>query len=401
MKLEKLFIDVNLSKIMWALWVVPQVVVNMSTLSVGNVPLLRLFMAHHRRLVLVLAIFLIAKKLARKQITGFRLLVCAALFVVLGFSHRITGRGIRLDDALIIIMAVSMANIRDFIKFDVVVRIFSVAFVFLMAASGLIENNLRDRAGNMDFSRHALGFGHPNTAGMWVMSICLAWLYVRFHKLKWFDYIGVLVVSGTVFYFTRSQTSFFLTILAVMLFAALRIFKGYGLRDDKTDKVFIYFIPMMAILSTLSAVFYNPENFIWDFINRVTTGRPYYNNLFFENYRFSFFGQRVTFVGGWQAHQEGIRALILDNAYMALAINVGFAALLAVCTLYALASRRLLAKYDYPVVICIVIFGLLGLMEVAFFDLRLNWSLLLFGLLLLDEHELTQQIPETSDYKNP
>jgi len=337
--------------------------------------------AHHGRLVtmqapiilILVATYIIIELTTKKN--HLKQLAPIALILIIPLISTILSGNNRLALAFILALSFINLDLKKLMRFDLILRFIFIPTVIALTLLGLVENRLIGRSGGAAY-RYALGFSHPNTLGMYVLSLCLGYLYIKYDSLKKRNYFVVMILGCIMFYYTRSNTSFILIGLSILL---VLVFKRWNIliKSSQTAKVILLsFMPFMALLSFLSAIFYNPGTSFWRLMNRLTTGRTYFNKLFLDNYGVSLFGQQVHLVSGGRAETYGIGALILDNAYMSLAINFGIVSLVLLILASVLLIRRSLIFEDYGLLVAILIFSILGLMETGWFDIRVNWTLL-------------------------
>lgn len=158
-------------------------------------------------------------------------------------------------------------------------RAFAVAFwvvaaavtaVMLLAAFGCIPSHVMGRNGAR--LRFALGFGHPNTAGKYLMYLASGWLMLRFDRLRWYDWLGMaalfLLCSSIVD--SRSNSLAILTMLTAGALARRlprfwhsRPLQWLGLAGPS----------LAAAVSFAIAFLYRAGEPVWDRLNALSSDR--------------------------------------------------------------------------------------------------------------------------------
>lgn len=143
-------------------------------------------------------------------------------------------------------------------------------------------------------TRYSLGMAYTTFVASHVVYITLAYCYLRFGKMNWLDYLGILAIGVIVMKITDTRLDFYEMILIVpIMFIAQRAQHG-----KIYSRIFASFwwmsTPILAMITIVSAYFYNPQNHIFLKINSLLSGRLSLSNVGFKRYPISLFGRKIV-----------------------------------------------------------------------------------------------------------
>ena len=96
-------------------------------------------------------------------------------------------------------------SLDKFIKFDIKLRASLVGLLFVTYFLGLTNSEVMYRDNGI--ARYSLGFQHPNLLGAYVLSICAEYIYLRYKKINFVDYIVLVVVTILLTIITDSRSA--------------------------------------------------------------------------------------------------------------------------------------------------------------------------------------------------
>lgn len=123
-------------------------------------------------------------------------------------------------------------------------------------------------------TRYCFGMGHPNSFHCMIWAVSALGMYLYREKMKWFHYIGVMVLYALTYYFSRSKTGLLIGIATVFFFGL-----GYVLPKIK-EKAITYYVALVCYLSCIAFSVYvaiegNYKYVIFQ-LNRKLTGRLFW-----------------------------------------------------------------------------------------------------------------------------
>ena len=196
--------------------------------------------------------------------------------------------------------------------------------------------------------RYSIYFDHPNNAAKYFVFICALIEYIYHDKIKLKHWLGLMVSTVVVYYFTHSESVFVVGILCI--FSCGKITR-YG-------KKFIGFMAkygmiINSFLSASSAMLITIPVFSKLLLLLDGMGSGRFSNLHYavERYGFTFWGQKALF--GSHRIVGGYNGIYADNFTVYCMTCLGIIYIVIVCVLFYFGSKKLdLAGKEY---LCIFI----------------------------------------------
>lgn len=174
---------------------------------------------------------------------------------------------------------------------------FYLSLVFLLilaviAIVGIIPNLIY--YSRLRPTRYSLGMAYTTFVSSHIIYITLAYCYLRFNKLSWLDYIGILVVAFIALKLTNTRLDFYEMLLLIpVMWIAQRAQRG-----KKFSQVFASFwwtaTPLLAAITLIGAYFYSSSNQIYRKLNSLFTGRLSLSYEAFQRYPVSLLGRKIV-----------------------------------------------------------------------------------------------------------
>lgn len=174
-------------------------------------------------------------------------------------------------------------------------------------------------------TRYSLGMNYPSEIAAHSLYLMLAYCYLRFGKLKWFDYLIILVNGVACMLITNTRLDFIATVIVIpIMIIAQRAFKGY-----RWSQAFASFwwmaVPILSLVTIFSSYFFNPSNPIFYKANSLASGRLALGYEAFHKCQVSLFGNNIverSFVGtkglklARGVNEVGKQYFYIDSSYM-------------------------------------------------------------------------------------
>lgn len=273
-------------------------------------------------LVIVLLIF---KIYALDQLNWKQLIACSLILLVSIISWRQS----RSVDILIFVLFILGA--RD-VNFRKLVRIFTILvgmmliYTILISQIGIIKDAIYVRD---HISRHSLGINYPTDLAAHFFYLILGYGYLRFGRLHWPDWIGMLIIGSLMFWVTNARTDFALTLLTIPVFAvAQRANRGFRL-SRLTSSLYWMVTPLAFYCTVLLSYFYQSSNHWMSILNKILSSRLELSNQALSTYGISLFGKRVIehAYGGSAGlklfHATTSKYFYIDSSFIRLAVIYG------------------------------------------------------------------------------
>ena len=245
------------------------------------------------------------------------------------------------------------------------------AFVIALILGLIFPNigNVIQVRGGAEKERLGVGFFYASLGQFYYLSIVLAYILYK-ENLKIYEYIIFILLDVILFKFTDTRAPFFYTISALVLFFIV---------NNLRNSIVFNFFGIISILSTLLAfigmtlmsLFYNAENRLLVFINRVVNGRLYLTHNSLIEFGVKLFGQT-------QPKALGDPKYYLDSSMMVLLILFGVVvSIISVCfmTYFAYISYK---TKKIAILIVIFIIALRGMFDLGFMAIQFSPVVLLF-----------------------
>ncbi|MFE0623419.1 hypothetical protein ACFW1J_18580 [Priestia aryabhattai] len=274
----------------------------------------------------------------------------------------------------IFIFSMGKLSFDEIIKIDLKVKLFACCLVIALSFLGIIDSQITYSSRGV--LRTSLGFIHANILSLIVLNICFDWIYLRFYKLKWFEYIFIFFIAFILYFTTNSLTSisalFFLVAFNIIVKCVKKLNIGYTVLNVLMFMV----VPMAFLFSLYIAVSYSPSNNFLMTLNELWTGRVASVHDFYDEYGVSFFGQSIEMISTAQAAEQGVSPHVLDNGYMRLLLRFGMVVTVILLGMLIKLNFQLLCNKRYALVACLNSYCIIGLMESSFYRIEYNPFLL-------------------------
>lgn len=215
-------------------------------------------------------------------------------------------------------------------------------------------------------TRYAMGMNYPSNISTHYLYLALSYCYLRFDKLKWLDYLGIIVGDIICMLVTNTRLDFIAVLIMIpIMIIAKRAFEGH-----KWSIVFASFwwisVPFLAFLTVISSYFFNPSNHIMQKIDAITSGRLTLGHQAFEKYSIKLFGQTViehSFAGikGLKlanSTNANMHYFYIDSSYMRLFIVWGLLAFILIIIGFTFIAFRSIVNKTYVMSAIILIASL-------------------------------------------
>lgn len=217
----------------------------------------------------------------------------------------------------------------------------------------------------------AFGYNHANKTFLLFSILVLAFIYLNYGNISIKQWIGILVLTLGIFYYTFSRTG-----LIVILFSILYYFLLESkLYDNKYFKKILVSVPLLSVVVS----FILPYIYKWgkvpfiSEINKMMADRINLSYEFLNFFRPTLFGQNVDDLTAYRA-QTGNWYLVCDNSYVLILCAYGIVAfLLGVYLIYKLS---IIAKEDRSKLFLLSSFCVYGIAEAFFIIFFVNFSML-------------------------
>ncbi|MFR0584507.1 hypothetical protein ACLUX0_09385 [Limosilactobacillus mucosae] len=274
----------------------------------------------------------------------------------------------------IFVLGARNVNFKRIIKIYLYIGLLLLAFVVLSAMAGLIRN-LVYRRDMTNIIRQSFGIAYPTDFAAHVLYLILAYAYLKFGKIRWYDYVVFLAAAGFLVKFSDARLSAYAIILAIpVLWIGQRAQKDHLL--SRFIASFYWAVPIVsAYLVIIASYFFRPSSHFLNKINNASSGRLYLGHKAISEYGFSMFGKQIV-EHGWgganglkMSQSSPSNYFFVDSSFLRMTILYGI--IMAIIILLAMTkiSWDSFQKESFALASIIVIVSVSAMVEQRLLDL--------------------------------
>lgn len=274
----------------------------------------------------------------------------------------------------IFVLGARNVDFKRIIKIYFYVGMLLLAFVVISAMGGLIRN-LVYRRDMTNIVRQSFGIAYPTDFAAHVLYLILAYAYLKFGKIKWYDYAVFLVAAVFLVKFSDARLSAYAIILAIPV-----LWIGQRAQTDHLLSRFIasfyWTVPILsAYLVIIASYFFTPSNKILTKVNNASSGRLFLGHKAISEYGFSMFGKQII-EHGWgganglkMSQNAPANYFFVDSSFLRMTILYGI--IMAIIILLAMTkiSWESFQKGSFALASIIVIVSVSAMVEQRLLDL--------------------------------
>jgi len=254
-----------------------------------------------------------------------------------------------------------------------------IVFVITVTASqvGILEDYIWEASSRQ---RHGLGFTHCMLASHFGLFISLIYIGIV-KKMTWLRAIAILAFNGVLYYFTDGRTDLYLSILFVILaFAAGNL--NERLKWEKIWAMMFAVLPFVLFaISVATAFAYSEQNEMFVKLNQVLNNRLILGNRAIEEYGFSLFGQKITWIGASNVYYDPMAEYnYVDNSYLMMSFTYGVIFVVGYCFAMGYVLYKKTVQKETMTVVCLLVILAFGMINPQSMYLTYNPFLALLAL---------------------
>lgn len=301
------------------------------------------------------------------------LAIDAIVLILLLITWR-TSKEFSLFSMGIFVLGARNVDFKRIIKIYFYVGMLLLAFVVISAMGGLIRN-LVYRRDMTNIVRQSFGIAYPTDFAAHVLYLILAYAYLKFGKIKWYDYAVFLAVAVFLVKFSDARLSAYAIILSIPV-----LWIGQRAQTDHLLSRFIasfyWTVPILsAYLVIIASYFFTPSNKILTKVNNASSGRLFLGHKAISEYGFSMFGKQII-EHGWgganglkMSQNAPANYFFVDPSFLRMTILYGI--IIAIIILLAMTkiSWESFQKGSFALASIIVIVSVSAMVEQRLLDL--------------------------------
>lgn len=297
-----------------------------------------------------------------------------AIVLILLLTTWRTSKEFSLFSMGIFVLGARNVDFKRIIKIYFYVGMLLLAFVVISAMGGLIRN-LVYRRDMTNIVRQSFGIAYPTDFAAHVLYLILAYAYLKFGKIKWYDYAVFLAAAVFLVKFSDARLSAYAIILSIPV-----LWIGQRAQTDHLLSRFIasfyWTVPILsAYLVIIASYFFTPSNKILTKVNNASSGRLFLGHKATSEYGFSMFGKQII-EHGWGG-ADGLKMsqnapanyFFVDSSFLRMTILYGI--IMAIIILLAMTkiSWESFQKGSFALASIIVIVSVSAMVEQRLLDL--------------------------------
>lgn len=301
------------------------------------------------------------------------LAIDAIVLILLLITWR-TSKEFSLFSMGIFVLGARNVDFKRIIKIYFYVGMLLLAFVVISAMGGLIRN-LVYRRDMTNIVRQSFGIAYPTDFAAHVLYLILAYAYLKFGKIKWYDYAVFLAAAVFLVKFSDARLSAYAIILSIPV-----LWIGQRAQTDHLLSRFIasfyWTVPILsAYLVIIASYFFTPSNKILTKVNNASSGRLFLGHKAISEYGFSMFGKQII-EHGWgganglkMSQNAPANYFFVDSSFLRMTILYGI--IMAIIILLAMTkiSWESFQKGSFALASIIVIVSVSAMVEQRLLDL--------------------------------
>ena len=297
-----------------------------------------------------------------------------AIVLILLLTTWRTSKEFSLFSMGIFVLGARNVDFKRIIKIYFYVGMLLLAFVVISAMGGLIRN-LVYRRDMTNIVRQSFGIAYPTDFAAHVLYLILAYAYLKFGKIKWYDYAVFLAAAVFLVKFSDARLSAYAIILSIPV-----LWIGQRAQTDHLLSRFIasfyWTVPILsAYLVIIASYFFTPSNKILTKVNNASSGRLFLGHKAISEYGFSMFGKQII-EHGWgganglkMSQNAPANYFFVDSSFLRMTILYGI--IMAIIILLAMTkiSWESFQKGSFALASIIVIVSVSAMVEQRLLDL--------------------------------
>lgn len=271
------------------------------------------------------------------------------------------------------------------VKYDMYLKGYIVFFTVIFSMLGIIENIkiIRYETSSI-IIRNSYGFTHPNILGTMILLIIIDYIYINYSKLRFKNYIFIILVMSITNIVTDSRTGLYIIILLLII---ILLDNSCIFNKRIITSLSSVIIMCLGIGSIIAAIYY-AQNILFQWIDLILTGRIRLANIYLNIYPIKVFGTEMEFLSN--SYKGEI--ITLDNLYVRMILNFGVLYFVFICLSYYKLGRRYRKNLNSKKSILIIAFALLGMSESMGYNICFNISLFLIIELIYNSKRKNRKI---------
>lgn len=284
-----------------------------------------------------------------------------------------------LFDTAFLILGAKNIRTTSILKIYLVIKAPFIIATMICSQWGILENLIYNQNGRI---RESYGFVYPTDFAAQVFFVIVAWIFLRQAATSVYELTAISAIALFLKYKCDTRCSVLSILLVVLGVALLKILSKYRsalLSSSLMTRGFgiCCMISPYIFAGTMifACRFYNPDNAIMAFFDKITSQRLRLGKKTFDNYDVRLFGQYIEMHGNGGSTQKPVDYTFIDSSYNSILMRYG---LMVFAIVLLLITFLMVKNYQNMIVLyLLVLICLHSMMEHHLFEIHYNFSLLL------------------------
>ncbi len=275
----------------------------------------------------------------------------------------------------------------------------ALMLIIVLALVGVIPNWIYDRYEG-GVVRQSLGLQYPTYIAIAATVFTMYYLYYRKKKIKWPEYIILLVINILCYIATDTRAMLVWSIIAIIIFICLN--NDIHKRLKLTKKILTitkYLLFICAIVAIIPTVCYQPQNKTHARINYALSSRLSLGKRAVDTYGIKFFGNNVEWIGSSLVHEgtnNGKKFNVVDSFYVRTLVSYGIVGFIII--MLAIEKTMLRAQREKNFYLIAILSLLIAQAILDQYITQIQWNI--FALLFFQSFIPLKASSHKEDYKN-
>ncbi|MCC4362822.1 polymerase [Limosilactobacillus reuteri] len=183
-------------------------------------------------------------------------------------------------------------NFKDIITWYVYLNVILLLTMAIFSLLGIIPNLIYRAAPRPP--RYSLGLIYTSSLATHYFYLVLAYCYLRFSKLRWTDYLLIIIGDVIFMMITNTKLDFIATLIVIpVMVIAQRAFRGHKLSEILASFWWMA-VPITSSIIIFASYFYDDSNHIMKAVDDLTSGRLGLGHRALTNYDIHILGQTIV-----------------------------------------------------------------------------------------------------------
>lgn len=219
-------------------------------------------------------------------------LFAISILILLGMITWRMAHELQLLTIVPFVVGAKNVNFKDIITWYMYLNVILLLTMAIFSLLGIIPNLIYRAAPRPP--RYSLGLIYTSSLATHYFYLVLAYCYLRFSKLRWTDYLLIIIGDVIFMMITNTKLDFIATLIVIpVMVIAQRAFRGHKLSEILASFWWMA-VPITSSIIIFASYFYDDSNHIMKVVDDLTSGRLGLGHRALTNYDIHILGQTIV-----------------------------------------------------------------------------------------------------------